>query len=530
MKRDLLAAIFCLVALADTAAPRQRALSDTAKQFAFENPSFGSIVVASVGRQNITAQEFLQNYEFGPAFPKRETNSKRRYLDFMIYEKLLAFDGFSGGLDKGDDAKISFREIEGDLATEELYKDDILRKATISQQEVERGIERSKITLMVQWIYTRAETEITKDAATLRKGVPFDSLYRLRRNALPPEDVREMEISRFALSVKNPELSRVVDTLRVGRPSAPVQGPDGWYILCVRSASAAPMLTETAAGKLREEVRRSIVQHRCDSLSDLYVKHLMESARPTIIRRTLDVLHVMMAKQIVPADTFSRWGLERRLRERWGINDFSAFNRSEHLVESQGGAYTLANFQEWYRAREMNLHLALGSAESLYASAERLVWRMVRDRLLTALALKRKLQDREIVRRQFAWWKDKIVYNIAKARIAGSVSTDSSLVRAYYEANTQRFRDATGVVIPYERVREDVLKEYYNYEITKRTVHEVLKLKERYPVTVNEKALEALPVETENNPKALDMYFGKTGGIFPRPAFPTIDYAWSAWN
>jgi hypothetical protein len=74
------------------------------------------------------------------------------------------------------------------------------------------------------------------------------------------------------------------------------------------------------------------------------------------------------------------------------------------------------------------------------------------------------------------------------------------------------------------------LKEYYNYEITKRTVHEVLKLKERYPVTVNEKALEALPVETENNPKALDMYFGKTGGIFPRPAFPTIDYAWSAWN
>jgi hypothetical protein len=364
----------------------------------------------------------------------------------------------------------------------------------------------------------------------LRKGVAFDSLYRLRRTTLTAGDEREMEISRFALSVKNPELSRVVDTLSVGRPSGPVHGPDGWYILCVRSASAEAILTETAAAKLREEVRRAIVQHRCDSLSDLYVRRLLESARPTIIRRTLDVLHVMMAKQLVPADTFARWGLERRLRERWEISDYAAISPSEHLVESQAGAMTLANFQDWYRAREMNLHLSLGSAESLYASAEQLVWRMVRDRLLTARAMRRKLQERESVRRQFSWWKDKIVYNIAKGKIADSVATDSSRVRAYYDANKNRFRDSSGAVIPFEKAKEEVLKEYYNFEITKRTVHKVLKLKEQYPVTVNDKVLGELPVETENDPKAVDMYFGKTGGIFPRPAFPTIDYAWSAWQ
>jgi len=45
-------------------------------------------IVATIGNVELTAQEFLFNYEFGPAFLKRRAGSKRKYLDLMIYEKL----------------------------------------------------------------------------------------------------------------------------------------------------------------------------------------------------------------------------------------------------------------------------------------------------------------------------------------------------------------------------------------------------------------------------------------------------------
>ena len=60
-------------------------------------------IVASVGSIIITAEEFSNSYEFGPAFVKRKTNSKSRYLKYMIYEKLLTLDGYSRNLDKEEE-------------------------------------------------------------------------------------------------------------------------------------------------------------------------------------------------------------------------------------------------------------------------------------------------------------------------------------------------------------------------------------------------------------------------------------------
>jgi len=42
--------------------------------------------------------------------------------------------------------------------------------------------------------------------------------------------------------------------------------------------------------------------------------------------------------------------------------------------------------------------------------------------------------------------------------------------------------------------------------------------------------LNKLPVDLENDPRAIDVYIAKPRGIFPRPAFPTIDYDWQTWN
>ena len=63
-----------------------------------DDPKFSSVILAKVGPWNVTAQEFMLSYEYGPAFTKRESDSKKHYLTYMIYEKLLALDGYDRGL------------------------------------------------------------------------------------------------------------------------------------------------------------------------------------------------------------------------------------------------------------------------------------------------------------------------------------------------------------------------------------------------------------------------------------------------
>ena len=61
-------------------------------------------LIAEIDTIKITTEEFYYNYEFGPAFPKRENNSKETHLTYLINEKLLALDGYEKGVMEKDTA------------------------------------------------------------------------------------------------------------------------------------------------------------------------------------------------------------------------------------------------------------------------------------------------------------------------------------------------------------------------------------------------------------------------------------------
>ena len=54
--------------------------------------------------------------------------------------------------------------------------------------------------------------------------------------------------------------------------------------------------------------------------------------------------------------------------------------------------------------------------------------------------------------------------------------------------------------------------------------------KKEYKVVINENVLGRIKVSTENNPNAVDFYSAKTGGLIPRPPYPTIDNEWVNWE
>ncbi|MGA9407517.1 MAG: hypothetical protein WBW71_10330, partial [Bacteroidota bacterium] len=173
--------------------------NDMPSSYLLDDRKFSSIILAEVGPWNVTAQEFLLNYEYGPAFPKRASDSKKHYLTYMIYEKLLALDGYARGLQSSHEVQEVLSEVEADLATEELYKDDVLNTIHISDKEIERGVSKENVHLGLKWLFSPTKEDIFRQEKLLRIGASFDSLFALQCSDSLTADNRSMQTTRFKL-------------------------------------------------------------------------------------------------------------------------------------------------------------------------------------------------------------------------------------------------------------------------------------------------------------------------------------------
>jgi len=489
------------------------------------------ITVATVGPISITASEFKSGYEFGPAFPKRESRSKERYLNYLVYEKLLALDARQRGLDIWPDLRRQVSEIQGDLATEELYRDDILKGVKPGARLIADAVGRERRHLSVRWIFCSSAPEVDSVVRAMKSGATFDSLYSEQIAGKVKPDDRSMETTAFRLRLKNPAFASVTESLKPGAVSLPVHGPDGWYFVQITKSWTSPVGTQSENERILADVRRSLTQYAADSLSDAYVGHLMTGEHPTIMRGPFNAIEAYLGAKFLDKKTMEEWKLSARMGAK-NLRDPSDIESiaPETLVVMKSRTISVGDFLGWFRMREPYVKMELSRQEGFFQSAENLVWQMVRDRLLTQRAYERGYQNRASVKRETEWWREKMLYIANKQRIGDTIEDSTSSLMKFYGSHERLFADDSGHVRPFADVREDVWKQYYSSELTKRMLHEILRLKQQYRVRVDSTALQAVAVSEENDPKAIDVYSVKSRGIYPRMAFPSIDYDWVTWE
>ncbi len=496
------------------------------------NSKFDTLIVAKVGEIEITAKEFLLSYEYGPAFVKRSKDSRKRYLDFMINEKLLALDGYSHNLDSTRIVTETLQEIEGDLATEELYKEDILSQVTVKDEEIAEGVEWEKIHLSIKWLYAPSFDEISGLQKQLSDEMSFDSLFTQQLSDSVFLEDRFMETTKFRLQTKNPTLAAVIDTLQFAVTSASIGTADGWYIIKITDLWKNAITTESEQNRLRYNVNRALVKLKADVLSSQYVQQMMLDHTPVIKRHTFDLLRAYIGKSIFPKEKYSDWNLTKKLMAEFGPIDSVKIDDhfDKTLVQLSDQNILLNDFLIWHRTRSTNIRFSSASPKSFFVSLEQFIWRMVRDKLLVKKAVEGNLNKRQIVTTQKQWWQDKSVYSIAKTNLAKNINLDHNAIHSFYQENKNNYSDKNNKPFPWEKVKVDVKKDAYNSEYNKKLFHYILALRKKYKIEVNDFGLNQLSIDIEEQPNAIDIYTAKKGGTFPRPAYPTIDYDWRAWH
>jgi hypothetical protein len=470
-------------------------------------------VVAELGNLKITAEEFIYSYEFGPAFPKKQKDSKLTHLNYMINEKLLALEGFETGVLEKEFPGDIYKDIESDLAAEEMFQKEIAPKVVIDDYEIEKVIDKKQTEYQIRWLYTDDLQNLENYVKYLKTGISFDSLFSSQLNDSVLFNDRQLTSSLYNIYMKNPQFAQIIDTLNPGKISDPIHTDDGWYIIKIDNILKNMITSETEYEKLKSESLTAITKSKLDILSDEYVKDLFISKNPTIKRDTFNLLRSYLGKFVLTSEKYSEWELDNKLDV--ALNNLGLKRGEEYrgltLVEYKSNNVSLDEFIIWYRVREQYVKFVKDDLIGFSKSLENLVWLMVRDKFITDQAYQKGYNKSDWVVKQTGWWKDKICYSAYRNELAGSITLNSEEIKLADEKS---------------KTETELLSE----KLSKKILYKVLELKKKYKVTVNEKVLDNIIVSSENEKKAIDMYIVKRGNLIPRPAFPTIDNDWASWE
>ena len=432
----------------------------------------------------------------------------------MINEKLMALDGYARGIDTSETVVDLTQEYKNDLAAEEMFKVDILNKIEITTEEIDTAISKKQIELKIKWLYADSKNKVNNFLEKLREGISYDSLFTIQISDSVKLDERSMNIDRFKLEQQNPLLAKIVDSLKAGEVSIPIHVDDGWYIVKLENMIENKITSETEYEKLKQESVNALKKIKLDKLSDEYVTELMLSENPIIKRNSFNLLRSYLGSYVLPSSKYNGWNLSKKLNEALiNINSSNENNYgNEVLIETKNNKINLREFIIWFRNRSDYVKLNENDLQNFSLSLENLVWRMVRDKLLSNLAVTRGFDKREEVVKQSNWWKDKIISSAVKNEIVNSV---------FLGDNENKIDDDS-----IEANNNDKL----NKEFNKKLLRKILNLKQKYSINIYQDALNNISVSDENNPKAVEVYTVKKGGLIPRTPYPTIDYDWINWE
>ncbi|MBM2840789.1 MAG: hypothetical protein HW412_1317 [Bacteroidetes bacterium] len=488
-----------------------------------------TVIIASVGRFTITARDLLDSYEFGPAFVKRSANPLRSHLSYMVYERVLALEAERLRYDTTEFVHDRVVALDEDLTVDELYKDRILARVHLTPAEIDTGIQKAKMNLRLRWIYAKTLADAQRINGQIKQGVSYDVLFARQGDRSDTLDKRFLETTLLKLESDNPDLAAKISHLHAREISAPIEGPDGFYIFRIDQIWQNPLTTETEYTALKDQAIKALTSARADALAGGFVKEKMKSVNPIIKADGFNIVRAYIAERGLSRDTRVKWDIPSTFMTEAGPLPISSSGKflSRPLVTFGSQTLTVRDYLRWFDIRQFQLKTS--SLTAFNSSVKKTIWKMVQDKLLSQEAYSLGLNRRSVLQLEKRKWEAKLLYLAGRSHVARTVALSNSAVKNEYTIHRQRYREASGKTMSFDQAKEQIKLDLYYSEESKALLRALQRLQREFPVAINEEAVRSLSATVVKETSPIDVIFYKPGGTFPRVAFPSIDERWQSF-
>ena len=351
-----------------------------------------------------------------PKYPAySDDESKRVYLNNLIAEKLLAFEGYherKNPLVGNNVFKAMIRGIQEQAMREQLYQ-NLTSKAPPAETELVRkqfALAAREYTVSFFTIYNDS---LAHRIANELKNEPFDSVYQ----KYAPD--KTLPVQKVKYTDSNPMVvhdSLYTESLDAGKLIGPLKIEDNQYLVMrIDDYVINPAVTDTEVRERWKKVEDKLREKQTARIRKSYIAGLMKGKKvkfnPATFHRMVSLFY----------DIYST---EDQTLKNELLKDFLGSERDEIVIPQDslgplmldqpffsidGETWTVGNFRDAYMAHPLVFPPVSLSTPTFDAQFHMALVSMIRDHYVTREAYKKGLDKHPRVRETAALWRDAYV-------------------------------------------------------------------------------------------------------------------------
>lgn len=414
--------------------------------------------VATIGKENITDEEYRMRFELMPHVGSNDWNldtTKFEFLCTLIAEKLWGLEAAKAGFDTADAVKFSYKELEKMYVRDALYKEVIENKIEIPQQEILKGVFRQSVKLKINVLTTKDSSEIFRLYSSLQKGASFDSILHTRPE-FRDQDSGAMEISYGQME---DFVEDTIYNLKAGSFSVPVKNKAAWFIFKLQDkiesvfggddqektlSSVKKIIKDKMAAKLYGEYYNKFFVGRRVEANGILFWAIADKVIPVLVNKRKDPDYDKVENIYLTTDDIL--GIEKEL----GPDTLKM-----ELIKLDKKSVSVKNFLR--NLMFDGFYSNKFDPKILAAKLNARVKNYIESELLADEAYGKGLQNLPDVKRDIGMWKLNYMGQLMKVRLKDSVKiTDNDLYNYYLDK--QKNKDNNVALVNIQEILTDSLE------------------------------------------------------------------------
>jgi len=415
-------------------------------------------VLAKIGNETITVNEFRNNYELGFSNLKSGENKKKTYLNYMINEKLLMLEGYEIGLEKSENVLNAIESLKRELLIESLIKIKVKDKLRVTEDEIKESINKSKVRFKFRyWFESTKEKAKTVVLEMQQKGyakVIEDILLNNPENRINP---KFLETDYLNYEQVPPEILIAIKDVPYGEISDPVEINNKFYIFQVLDIRRNAV-TENEYKSKASSVEQVIFYQKLEKALIEYGTKLLDSKKIKTKRKAFNIL----------ADAIWEWkNIDKNTRMNFVeyLSDSNckimAFekmitNSDDLFFEYEKGSISIKEFINYFDTSKFLNDFKSKKEFKNYLHSK--VALTIRDIFLVKEANLNKLGETQSLQKEILLWENKWVYEELRSQTAKAFSGNINAHQEIKSALTNKIEELrnTNQVEIYESILDTI--------------------------------------------------------------------------
>jgi hypothetical protein len=493
-----------------------------------ENKIQDDDIIAKVGDRVITAKDFATSFELSFAPFRQSENPRKTYLNYMINELLIANQGFSLGFNEKAYVTSRVNNRLNNNLLQSFYTEYVHDKVKIPDSDIEEATKKAtvKFRMMIWPTSTIDKAEAAYDEASKTDLKDYVN-KQISKMEIPNVTQKTFETDWLDYLDLRPELLAEIQNLEIGKPSKPIPYKDGYAIFQVISINRKPIkLDELKYGQRRKRIKARLFNIESDKIVHQVMDSLLTPLDVRAKSKTID-------QMVLPLFKWVKAGIPDSNSIVGFLNSATDTSQSyilklkellpEILYTTTDGRYTVEDYFNYmnYHRRIINLSQTPVDLKNRLITE---IGNMIKNTAFINIAEKDGYKDSVNIVNDMKLWEQKWTYELFREELVKDIIVSDEEMEDYFENRWKELPISNIDTTRFYKYKDDVYNALLFEKQTALLNEELTKLKEKYPVWINEEALSKLKLD--DTPKSLETSLFVVKNFSGEKIIPDVDMSW----